>query len=752
LKYKKEEIWGESEKFYRRVFSSSEAGIKIHNGQPGSGKTYSLSKAIASSGEIEVAIFSANHKHLEKIYSQLILMGVPEDEIIHGKGFSKSCVRFPTNINNMNHDERFVYNLYRKLGSGDILCSNCQDRSYCEHYEYKHSANNYRITLQPFEYLSSNLNSDKEIFVVDEALLKVEKLDWSYSLRKLHSFIQIIKDNLTGQEEFNLDRYEESLLNIHKDFLRNCSIIFKEEPSNIFNLVQDYSSMSDYAKERFYEIKSIGSTIYITHPSGLKLLDDLKNKNDLLKIYHLNSDIEDIAFQLIRRIFVTGNRIAINNLFRNYISHHNLFKFIRTLLNTLPKDSDTKRWFLVHENLEITNLNEISDEREIREENENYERGFINDLPYIIDKTTNRVVISKIGRNFENRNDEFSTTKKSWFSFGTPYMHYIMNNSMTKPVILLDATFREEIFKKFTKSWWYRSIINASAHGRQDIVRKFKRTEESNLIQKNTNSFVYDIKNPISGYGHFPLQTLRTGRWIDDIRSFIHFCNLEYNLNSVGIICHQEFEQNFQRAYPQSTVLHHRYQRGEDIDSDFLFIIGTPFRPPSADLFDYILLFNEYPKSMEIIENGRFRGYKDELLNEIYGANVTDEIYQELHRTRMLLNNRKVYAFCDVPDRIKEEVSVEIISDFKSHRYLAMKRLLGIIEENEPIGRTPLRNRVRNLSTFIHNPFDIILSSLMAGGFVEEILESTRTKPKRLYKLTSDGKDFLRILKRTINY
>jgi hypothetical protein len=280
-------------------------------------------------------------------------------------------------------------------------------------------------------------------------------------------------------------------------------------------------------------------------------------------------------------------------------------------------------------------------------------------------------------------------------------------------------------------------------------VISFRKSKENPFFQINKNSIVYDITN---GYGHFPLVTLRSNnhQWIKDITSWIKFYITDKGLDRVGIICHQEYENCFKNEIPQASVLHHFYQRGETIDSDMLFVVGTPFRPFPVDIIDYILLFNEFPSTIEVKEGKRFQGYKHTMLNEVFEANVIDEIYQELHRTRMLLYDRKVYAFCDVPKIIDKEVTVQK-SDFKSARFFAFRKVLEIIQENEPIGRTILRNKVKNLKPFLNNPFNEVIEELIKKTTIIEIPQRTGTKPKKLYKLTEYGRDYLEAINRDIN-
>ena len=147
-------------------------GIHIIRGQPGTGKTYSLAKMIAETDK-KIAIFSANHDHLEKFKEDLAAHGISESEYIHGKGFSKACLRYPPkNKEKWTEDEIFVYNIYNgiKVGATRLLCNECSRKGKCEYTKYKQKSKKYRITLQPLEFMYTKYNEDKDIFVVDEAV------------------------------------------------------------------------------------------------------------------------------------------------------------------------------------------------------------------------------------------------------------------------------------------------------------------------------------------------------------------------------------------------------------------------------------------------------------------------------------------------------------------------------------------------------------------------------------------------------
>ena len=100
----------------------------------------------------------------------------------------------------------------------------------------------------------------------------------------------------------------------------------------------------------------------------------------------------------------------------------------------LPTD---KMWFLVHEQLVEKNGEELSDKREVIEEDSDYEKGFIKDTPFILDKRNNKAIISKMGKTFENEKERLSKTKNSWFSIGFPFLYKCMDCAIHKPVILL---------------------------------------------------------------------------------------------------------------------------------------------------------------------------------------------------------------------------------------------------------------------------------------------------------------------------
>ena len=74
-----------------------------------------------------------------------------------------------------------------------------------------------------------------------------------------------------------------------------------------------------------------------------------------------------------------------------------------------------------------------------------------------------------------------------------------------------------------------------------------------------------------------------------------------------------ELFKDFLNLSDKEIGAYHYSQRGGNILVDMLFIVITPFIPPYATIFKYVLTFNEYPE--QIVENrdesGHFLGFKN---------------------------------------------------------------------------------------------------------------------------------------------
>ena len=121
------------------------------------GKTYSLAKNISQS-EKTFAFFTSNHDHLYKFKDDLTENHISPVKYIHGKGFQKSCERYPKtgDEESWTKDQRLVHKIYTGFGlkGSRLLCSNCNKKKSCEYIEYTQRASNYQITLQPLEFFN----------------------------------------------------------------------------------------------------------------------------------------------------------------------------------------------------------------------------------------------------------------------------------------------------------------------------------------------------------------------------------------------------------------------------------------------------------------------------------------------------------------------------------------------------------------------------------------------------------------------
>lgn len=744
--------WEETEKFYSDVTSKPTPGIYINDGQPGTGKTENLAKIIAGTDK-KYSFFTANHHHLEKFEQDLEKYGVKTSEYIHGEGFQRSCKRYPPETKakkDWTEDEKFVYKIHHgfELLSPRLLCKHCEEKSSCKYYDYTNCSSSYRITLQPLEFLFTAINIDKDIFILDEAVSKKEKRLWNFSLTKLKRFIEKIEE-ITG-EDYIFREYFESILDFHRTLLQNSSIIFNEKPE----ILEKIFIMSDKNFNKEFEEKMfIKDETLIMHPRTIKL-DCLKPDTEYrireLSVNGEDSDVIKYTNEQIRKT-IEGKDKIINELIDSYVPVLMWFKFFEMMFN---KDPGGKISLIVSEKLERETKTEppYLDKIIVTTEGD-YEKGFFDECPYVKNTATGDLIISRMGKEFEGGEDNREALKDAWYTIGYPFLFKAFSISREKPVILLDASFNKSIFKKLLEDWRnYYSFIEFGRYPEskpEHVPKKFKPIVKiiSRRAIENKNSIVYDVEK------HFPLRTLRpdTRKKGGKIREVIGFIATIIDNNpgkSVAIISHKEFEEKFKTFFPGALTAHHSDQRGKTFDCDLLFVVGTPFLPPVIYPYEYILTFNELPNSTEKKDPKWFTGYKDPLLQEILQINTYDENYHELHRTRMLLYNREVYALCQLPDKIKDEVTVKEIKKMLEISHSALWNLMDIIIKNDGADKKKIYDKVKSRKRFeVAGGWKELLEELIDRKYICFKPKKGKTKRITTVHITKKGIDFYRAQK-----
>lgn len=734
--------WEETEKFYSDITSKPIPGIYINDGQPGTGKTESLAKIIAKTDK-KYAFFTANHHHLEKFEQDLKKYGMKESEYIHGGGFERLCENYPRKVvKDWTDSEKFIHKIHHRFEriSSKILCTKCGKKSSCKYYEYTHNSKRYRITLQPLEFLFTSYNSDKDIFILDEAVTKNQRYLWDFSFSKLHGFIDQIE--IISRKEYRLRDYFMAILDFHRELLRSTSLIFNEKPEILFKMDSMTFCSKEYKDRMFLQHVNL-----ITHPETVSLSDCLFT--DIPEnIFELSREGKDdlifgIANKQIIKTIAGKDDTIIDVLIENYIPILAWIEFLEIMFN---KDPVGKICLIVSERLEQIPKSELPyKDKKIVSTEGNYEKGFIDEYPYVKNIISGDMIISRMGKEFEGVKENPDTLKDAWYTLGHPYLFKAYDIALEKPIVILDATYNKKIFETLLDQWFkFNSFLEFSRYPEskpEHVLKKYRKNV--NVIFRtqieNKKSIVYDVEE------HFPLISLRSGK-IHDVIGFIATIIDDNPCKSYAIISHKEFEEKFKELFPKAVTAHHMDQRGKTIDCDLLFIVGTPYTPLDTCPFVYILTFNELPKNIKKKDTKRFTGYEDPLLQEILKVKSHDENYHELHRTRMLLYNRGVYALCELPDKIKDEVTVKKIPDMNTISRLALWNLMDIIIEYDGEDRLIIfEKEVKNRDIYKKaGGWRKLINDLEGLGYITLDKEKAKTRPRTIVYSTTKGKDFHR--------
>jgi len=736
--------WDATEAFYNDISERLKPGIHINDGQPGTGKTNSLAKTIARTDKT-IAFFTSNHNHLDKFKEDLDEYGISDKEYIHGKGFERSCLRYPKSNNpgSWTGDEAFLHKIHKGFGvkSSRFLCSACSRKRGCEYYEYTHNAKRYRITLQPLEFLYTGYNSDKGIFIIDEVVSKKEKILWNFDPTKLNKFMDKIEE--TSGEKYGLRDYVDDILEFHRAILQHTSLIFKESPATFFDMDNNTFKTKEFTERMFLQHGNI-----VTHPENISLCDHLDR--DVMH-YLLRLSVQEgyggiirYTDEQIRNAIRDRSEGLVDELIKNHVPLRTWLRFFKLLL---LKKLGEEICLLVSERIEKIPMSDLRyrDKKIIRTDG-NYEWGFVDECPYVMDKTKGRCIVARIGKAYEDVGKNPEELKDTWVTMGHPFMFQVFNIAEQKPVIILDATFNSTIFEKLYSQWLiYRVCEETAKHPEEPITKAPRIRKRIYRIKRptitNKKSIVYDVG------GHFPLETLEEN--LPKVEGCIAKILDDNPGKSHAIISHERFEEELGEMFKEAHTAHHFDERGKNMNVDLLFVIGTPFRPPYTVIYDYILTFNEYPESIGKKEERRFTGYKDTLLHEVLQINVYDENYHEIHRSRILLYNREVYAFCEISGNISEEVTVKKIEDMDSISGSPLWYLIDLIAGNKGITLKGFYEKTKNRKKYeVAGGGKILLEQLEDMGYVTLKKEKAKTRDKTRIYITKAGKRFHRTFKK----
>lgn len=733
------EAWAKSKEYSRNVIDNPEPGIYINDSQPRCGKTYNLAKVISETTR-SIAFFTANHDHLDEFKGDLEEFGIYEGEggYIHGKGFARegSCLRYPhgDKKEKWTPDQELVHKIYNGFGvkSSRFLCNDCDFREGCEYYEYTHHSDNYRITLQPLEFLYTEYNDeDKDVFVVDETINKKETLFWDFNLEKLNQFISCIK-KFTKKDYYALEDYIGELKKFHKTILQENSLIFTESPSTLFNMNDRTFKGKERERRGFLQNRK-----YITHPGKIRLSDS-DSREDL---FNLHKDLEGIikyTDNQIRDAIKEKDSIMIDNMIENYIPLWRCSQIFEILIYNAFKEV----YFLVSEKLTEKPIENLHPGEKIKIEGD-FEYGFTSEcFPYIHNTETGECVVSEMGKSYESPEKHFEKLHDAWFTLGRPFLFQVFNKSEEKPILFLDATHNDKIFDKLHHDWSNSLMIKKAVIDEQQypiIEGGIKPRIERQTIT-NPNSILYVVDS--RGNSNYPKSSLikkdgKVTKTLEKVIGSIITIIEENPDKKIATISRIDIEKILNHEFRNIKSAHYYNLRGMNITSDILACIGTPYVEPTGLLYDYILTFNEFPKDTTSIETDKkFEGYKDEELNNFFESKVFEESYQGLHRNAPLIWNRENYLFGEVPVRIEAELTVKHVKlDDVCGRYIF--EVMELFIENKCVAWGEIYNAIRRWKIFDkkYEPRHF-LDELEEMGLVTTKIERTRTNKKLMVYFT----------------
>jgi hypothetical protein len=162
---------------------------------------------------------------------------------------------------------------------------------------------------------------------------------------------------------------------------------------------------------------------------------------------------------------------------------------------------------------------------------------------------------------------------------------------------------------------------------------------------------------------------------------------------TIGAISKLEYEKDFSKICGKKLTNHFFNQRGTNRfkEVDCLVVFGTPYLPHYQYIFSYVLNFGKMPDDLRVkIEDNRFNGFYDSLMQDILKVEVHDELYQAIHRIRPLLGDKKIILYGRIPAEIKNELTIKTykleecmaeLLGFKNYYLDHPKEMIKILDE-----------------------------------------------------------------------
>jgi len=631
-----QKIWIDVEDFYKGI----QKGINVNNAQPGCGKTYGFTRYIQKYPNKRIAYFSSNHDQLSRVEKELNTLHISS---VHWKGFTRLCLRYPksSNPSKWTTDEKFVYNLYRSIpAAARFICVDCNNDK-CQYQ--KQFGKRDKVVLSPLEFLfRSDIVDRFDNIWIDESVKKINCYNWDFSVSRFVSFEKALED-ISKKPISKLRKYYRLFYKLHTELLVQTSIIFTRPEEELLNFNRESYSGEEWVNKGFLQNENI-----VTHYTELDLskilrIDRLKENEKYYLLspqprYLIKKKIEKYVREAIKEK-------KIENIINSYIDLDNFFNFFDILIY----NDACKGGCIVSERIEIVDNPSYIKLKDIIYNNDKYERGFIEDKPYFLDKKTGRYIISNIGKEYTAEDKILESKNDSWLTVGLPFMITVFKIAESKPIVLMDATFNKIIYDQHM----YRYLNSKNIKEEDDVPQE--RFLNPPKIQ-NKNSILFKIIPAKGKDADYPMDSLKNGGF-ENIYNQLKPIRPELkNKGKIGAILHRKFEADFKL----SEIKNHFFnQRGTNkfIEVMVLIVIGTPYVPPYQTLFSYVLNFGQIPKNTTIKKDTRFQGYNDELLQQLLKVEVYDELYQGIHRCRPLLRDKIIICYCKLPEEIEFELT-----------------------------------------------------------------------------------------------
>ncbi len=632
-------IWEHVAEFYNNI----QTGININNAPPGGGKTTGFIQHIKKHSDIKYVYFSSNHEQLSRVGKELKKERL---SFVHWEGFTRKCFRYPktADSNKWSSDEKFVYRVYHSFPNCPrFICASCNKKGCDYQGQFKTDK---KIVLSPLEFLlRKNIDDKFTEFWIDESVGKIVHFNWDFDFKKIISFLNSL-ENITGNKLKAKDKFINSFLKLHQHFLLQTSIIFTRP----FEELLDFNDKK-YRGEEWVSNGYLQNHSRVTHYAEIDMVKIFAYKKFRLEekrfLLHpkLRNMIVDFATKGIRQTIENNN---VDDIIDYFIDIENFYNIIDIIMRYDLAIGGC----IVTENIEIIEDPSYVKKKVIIESCDSFERGFFEDKPYLFDKKTNRYFISSSGKEYSEGSNSLVRLKECWLTFGLPYMMTVFSIAEKKAVILMDATFNENIYNKIFYRYLNTKLDDSSSLDfNEQILDKIK-------ISRKTSQ-VFNIQYSKHHDTSYPLESLESGAFLQINDQLKKIMSLLKKDGTVGAIMHKKFEEGFKLCKTN----HFFNQRGTNKfkDDKTLIIIGTPYVPPYQLLFSYVLNFGKIPKDTSVIKDKQhnFQGYKDTFLQELLVYEVFNELYQAIHRCRPLLGDKKIICYCKLPEKIKDELTIK---------------------------------------------------------------------------------------------